>query len=87
MDGKRSIRYIIKTIHQAKRIIIIVIGFTVLMIGIIMTVLPGPSILVIPFGLLILASEFVWAKVLLRQVRERLSNINISTGLSGKKKK
>lgn len=37
-----------KSIKQAKRLIIAVIGFTVLLIGIAMIVLPGPTIVVIP---------------------------------------
>jgi len=49
----------IKTLQQAKRIIKIVIGFTILITGLAMIVLPGPAILVIPAGLAILATEFI----------------------------
>ena len=63
----------IKTLKQAKRIIKIVIGFTVLITGLAMVVLPGPAILVIPAGLAILATEFVWAKRLLDRIRNRSS--------------
>jgi tellurite resistance protein TerC len=63
----------IKTLQQAKRIIKIVIGFTVLITGLAMVVLPGPAILVIPAGLAILATEFVWAKRLLDKIRNRSS--------------
>ena len=38
-------------------------------IGIIMIFTPGPAIVVIPLGLGILATEFVWAKTLLHQVK------------------
>jgi len=64
--------FILKTVAHAKRLIIIVIGFTVLIGGIVMIVLPGPAILVIPIGLAILATEFVWAKKLLVRVKERI---------------
>lgn len=37
-------------------------GGTVLAMGIAMVVLPGPAVLVIPIGLGILATEFVWAR-------------------------
>jgi tellurite resistance protein TerC len=60
----------IKTFQQAKRIIKIVIGFTLLLIGIAMTVLPGPAIIVIPVGLAILATEFVWARRILEKIRQ-----------------
>jgi len=55
-----------------KRLIVAVIGFTILGIGIAMIVLPGPAILVIPLGLSILATEFVWAKRFLEKMKDRL---------------
>lgn len=45
-----------------KKILIGLMGGTVLLIGIIMLVTPGPAIVVIPVGLAILATEFAWAK-------------------------
>jgi uncharacterized protein (TIGR02611 family) len=63
-----------KTIRQIKRIFIAIVGFTVLLIGIAMIVLPGPAILVIPLGLTILATEFVWARRLLKKVKSKLEN-------------
>ena len=62
------------TFKKAKRFIIGVIGLTVLAIGIAMIVLPGPAIVVIPLGLGILATEFVWARILLAKVKDRLNN-------------
>jgi len=52
-----------------KRIIIAIIGGTVVLIGIAMIVLPGPAIVVIPAGLAILATEFIWAQRALRQCK------------------
>ena len=46
-----------------------VIGGTVLVIGIVLLVLPGPAFVVIPLGLAILATEFVWAQRWLKKVR------------------
>ncbi|MHC1699006.1 MAG: PGPGW domain-containing protein [Geobacteraceae bacterium] len=57
------------TLKKAKRVIVAVIGGTVLAIGIAMIVLPGPAILVIPLGLGILATEFVWARHLLYKTK------------------
>ena len=57
------------TLKQIKRIFIAVIGFTILTIGIILIVFPGPAFIVIPIGLSILATEFVWAKRLLEKVK------------------
>ncbi|MCX6152153.1 MAG: PGPGW domain-containing protein [Ignavibacteriales bacterium] len=61
-----------KSLKQIKKIIIGVVGFTVLLIGIAMIVLPGPAIIVIPAGLAILGSEFLWAKKILEKVKEKL---------------
>ncbi len=59
----------LKSIHQVKRLIVAVIGFSVLAAGIAMIVLPGPAFIVIPLGLFILATEFVWAKRFLQKMR------------------
>jgi len=69
------IRTILKTVEQARRLVIIVIGFTVLAAGVAMTVLPGPAIVVIPVGLAILATEFIWARKLLETVKERIERM------------
>lgn len=61
------------TIKSVKKIIVGVIGFTILLIGIFMIVLPGPAFIVIPIGLAILATEFVWAKKLLNKVKAKIS--------------
>jgi uncharacterized protein (TIGR02611 family) len=63
------------TLKQAKRLIVIVVGFTLLVVGIAMIVLPGPAFIVIPLGLAILATEFVWARRLLNKVKSRISGI------------
>jgi uncharacterized protein (TIGR02611 family) len=60
------------SLRKLKRLLVAVIGFTILVIGIAMIVLPGPAIVVIPLALGILATEFVWAARLLHRVRERI---------------
>jgi len=60
---------ILKTLKQAKRVIVIVVGSTVLLMGIAMIALPGPAVLVIPVGLSVLATEFVWARRLLNKLK------------------
>jgi tellurite resistance protein TerC len=53
-----------------KRAIVAVVGFSVLLVGIAMIVLPGPAFIVIPLGLAILATEFVWAARLLQKAKD-----------------
>jgi uncharacterized protein (TIGR02611 family) len=57
------------SLHQAKRLVKIVVGFTTLLLGVIMLVTPGPGMLVIIFGLALLAAEFVWAQRLLSRLK------------------
>ena len=70
----------LKTFKQMKRLVIGLIGFTVLVIGVAMIVLPGPAFIVIPIGLGILATEFIWAKSLLRRVKQRFTKNNKGKG-------
>jgi tellurite resistance protein TerC len=51
-------------------VIVAVLGTTVLAAGVALIVLPGPAIVVIPLGLTILATEFLWARRLLRRVKQ-----------------
>jgi uncharacterized protein (TIGR02611 family) len=67
---------ILKSFQQAKRLLIAVTGFTVLIVGIAMIVLPGPAILVVPAGLGILATEFIWARRLLTKSKSMFSKTN-----------
>lgn len=57
------------TYREAKRVIILVVGMTVVTLGIAMLILPGPGLLTIALGLAILAVEFVWAKHWLGRVQ------------------
>jgi len=52
-----------------KKCFIAIIGGTVLLLGAILLVLPGPGVLVIAGGLAILATEFLWAKRALRNAK------------------
>ncbi len=69
----------IETLKKMRRVIIGMVGFTILVIGIFLLVLPGPAFLVIPLGLGILATEFAWAKKLLRKVKDKISARSEST--------
>jgi tellurite resistance protein TerC len=53
-----------------RKVVIAVLGISVLLIGAAMILLPGPAIVVIPAGLAILATEFAWAKSILRKLKE-----------------
>jgi tellurite resistance protein TerC len=64
-----------ENIKIVRRVIVSVIGATVLLIGVVLLVLPGPAFIVIPVGLAILASEYAWARRWLRKVRRIASDV------------
>jgi len=62
---------LIHTLKHAQRLLKILIGFTLLVLGLVMIFTPGPSWLVIILGLGVLAAEYVWAQRLLQRVKEQ----------------
>jgi len=71
-----------RTIHMtyklARRIAVTVVGVTVVALGVVMIVTPGPALLVIPVGLAILSIEFAWARIWLRKLRQVISNNSLN---------
>lgn len=65
-------------LRYARRVVIAVIGSTVVLIGILMIFTPGPGMIVIPAGLAILATEFVWAQRLLKRTKEYVAKTKAS---------
>jgi uncharacterized protein (TIGR02611 family) len=57
---------------NARRVIIFIVGVSVLVVGGAMIILPGPAFVVIPLGLAILATEFAWARCLLHKVKAKI---------------
>ena len=62
------------TYRTARRVAVLAVGSTVVLLGVVMLVTPGPGLIVIPVGLAILSVEFAWARLWLRKVRESISN-------------
>ena len=58
-------------LRVARKVVVAVIGATVLALGVALIVLPGPAVVVIPLGLALLGTEFLWARKLLRQLKAR----------------
>ena len=60
-----------------RKLIVIVIGFTLIAIGGVLIILPGPFTL--PFvigGLFVLAAEFTWARSLLNKAQESAKKVD-----------
>jgi len=80
MRGSRECQFTMKrpnrqkrigTYRSARKIVVTVVGGTVLLAGICLLILPGPAIVVIPIGLAILGLEYAWARRFLRRMRGR----------------
>ena len=69
-------RLLYMTYNAVRRIVIGVVGATVLLLGIIMIVTPGPAVVFIPAGLAILGLEFAWARYWLRRARYTIRSQN-----------
>ena len=61
----------LKSLQQTKRFLKILFGFTLLVVGVVMLITPGPGWLVIVLALGVLAAEFVWARQLLNHMKEQ----------------
>jgi tellurite resistance protein TerC len=56
-------------VHHAKRAVKIVVGFALLLAGLVMLVTPGPGLVTIVLGLALLATEFPWARRWLARIK------------------
>src|SRR5581483_105499 len=73
----------IVTAEQVKKIFRIVAGCTLLSIGVIMLVTPGPGWLIIFLGLSLLSAEFLWARRLKERIKRggvRIKDVVIKPG-------
>ena len=84
-DTKEVLRIRVEQVQRAYRhenvlfrIIWTVAGATVLLVGLAMTVFPGPAVIVIPVGLAMLAAQFTWAR--------RLLDVGIDRGVDAKRR-
>ncbi|MHB8411792.1 MAG: PGPGW domain-containing protein [Candidatus Acidiferrales bacterium] len=59
-----------RTLQQAKRFLRILVGFTLLALGIVLVFSPAPGWLIMLLGLGLLGAEFVWARRLLDSMKE-----------------
>lgn len=61
--------------HPVRWVLTMVVGFVLLILGLIMMVTPGPGLLFIFFGLSILALEIKWAQEVNKQGMQGLERI------------
>ena len=69
--------------NVAYRMTVGIVGFTVLLVGIVAIPYPGPGWAIVFIGLGILATEFLWAQRLLRWVKARYDRVMAWFGRQG----
>ncbi|HEU4480010.1 MAG TPA: PGPGW domain-containing protein [Pyrinomonadaceae bacterium] len=60
---------------RLRKLVVGVLGVSIVIIGAAMLLLPGPAVIVIPAGLALLATEFAWARRLLRRVKKKINAV------------
>lgn len=73
-----------KVLLHTKKFAIGLIGATILLIGVIFFVLPGPGFIFVIIGLGVLATEFVWAKDLLVKAKGHYETVKQRVSLKKK---
>ena len=58
-----------ETVKKIRRAVITIVGFVIVLLGVVLLILPGPGIIVILLGLGILSLEFDWARKVVIKVR------------------
>ncbi|MFF4602395.1 TIGR02611 family protein [Streptomyces sp. NPDC001339] len=73
--GSRAPRFVKRSrpLHLSWQVGVFVIGLAVVVVGVIMLPLPGPGWLVIFAGMAIWATEFVWAQLVLRWTKRKVT--------------
>lgn len=61
-----------KTYRALKKSAVFVAGVAVILAGVVLLVIPGPGLLTIGLGLLILSTEFEWAERHLKNIKQRI---------------
>jgi uncharacterized protein (TIGR02611 family) len=75
----KKLRYLLRRwfgdYTQLRKLVVGVFGVSILIVGAAMLLLPGPAVIVIPAGIALLATEFAWARRLLRRVKKKINDI------------
>lgn len=64
-----------------KKIIVAIVGGTLLLLGIALLVLPGPGLPIVAAGLAILGTEFFWARTAIKNAKATFSRLRRKSGL------
>jgi uncharacterized protein (TIGR02611 family) len=73
--------------RNSKRVAITIVGFVLILGGVVLLVLPGPGMLIIIAGLAVLGTEYMWARRMLdmakRKAKEAAARVRRKKGQPG----
>lgn len=82
---QQAVREVLTLKRSLRKVWVLIAGTVVIIVGIIISPLPGPGFTILgPIGLAMIASEFAWARRLLKQVQARASVVKHHTDSLGK---
>jgi uncharacterized protein (TIGR02611 family) len=71
--GRKRGLMVQEAVRTIRKVFVLVFGITMLVIGAALLVLPGPGILTLVIALMILATEFAWARKYIEYVQRRFN--------------
>ncbi len=74
------------TYKAARRIAVAIVGTTLLLVGAVMMITPGPGVVVLLLALAVLSAEFAWARRWLKHLKGVASDTAQRIGLEKKNK-
>ena len=75
-QGNTSKNMNLNIYKQIRRLLVFLIGISITLLGLIAFFTPVPAIIIIPFGLAILATEFIWLKDCLRVLKKKTEELS-----------
>lgn len=66
--------------RSGKRVLVTTVGFSLIAVGLVLLVVPGPGLLLIAAGLAVLATEYVWARSALDATKRRATGLRRRMG-------
>jgi len=79
MAAPTAVRMATGARRYVRRVVLLVVGGTLLVTGAVVLAAPGPRLLVICAGLAVLVAEFAWARRWMKRTRDALSGIKANT--------
>jgi tellurite resistance protein TerC len=69
----RSLKHV--TYAVARRIVVVVVGTTLVAVGVVLLFTPGPAVVVLGLALAVFAVEFAWARRWLRKLKQSANSL------------